>query len=178
MHLVISNRADPPLPFSRLRTRGQLTEIRVDDLRFTPTETATFLNKVMGLGLAMREIQALEAHTEGWIVGLYLVALSMQGRKDTHEFVTAFTGGHHYILEYLTEKVVHRQSESMRQFLLETSVLDLLSGSLCDAIAHRDNRAEILEHLHQNNLFVIPLDDEHQWYRYHHLFADLLGNLL
>jgi LuxR family maltose regulon positive regulatory protein len=109
---------------------------------------------------------------------LQLAALSMQGRKDTHEFVKAFTGGHHYILEYLTEEVVYHQSESVQQFLLETSILDHLSGSLCDAVAHRDNSAKILGHLQQNNLFVIPLDDEHQWYRYHHLFADLLGNLL
>jgi LuxR family maltose regulon positive regulatory protein len=178
LHLVISTRADPPLPVGRLRARGQLTELRADDLRFTSDEAATFLNEMMGLGLTAQDVKALEARTEGWIVGLQLAALSMQGRKDIHEFVAAFTGGHHYVLEYLTEEVVYRQSESVQQFLLETSILDRLSGSLCNAVTYRDDGDATLERLQRNNLFVVPLDDEYHWYRYHHLFADLLGNLL
>ncbi|MCP4541925.1 MAG: helix-turn-helix transcriptional regulator [Chloroflexi bacterium] len=177
LHLILSTRADPPLSVSRLRARGQLTEMRVNDLRFTSDEAATFLNEAMSLRLAVKDVKALKARTEGWVVGLQLAALSMQGRQDTHEFVAAFTGGHHYVLEYLTEEVVYRQSESVQQFLLETSILDRLSGALCDAVTQRDNGDAMLERLRRDNLFVVPLDDEHHWYRYHHLFTDLLNNL-
>jgi LuxR family maltose regulon positive regulatory protein len=185
MHLAISTRVDPPLPTSRLRVRGQLVELRASDLRFAPEEAATFLNQLMGLDLTTQHIKALEARTEGWIAGLQLAALSMQGRDvpATDAFISAFTGGHHYILEYLTEEVVRRQPEPVRRFLIETSMLDRLCGPLCDALrppdappADRDGAAT-LNCLQQRNLFIVPLDDEHYWYRYHRLFADLLGNL-
>jgi len=178
LHLVISTRADPPLPVFRLRARGQLTELRADDLRFTPGEAATFLNAVMGLGLAPGDVEALEARTEGWIVGLQLAALSLQGRTDAHQFIAAFSGGHHYVLEYLTEEVVHRQTGPVRRFLILTSILDRLCGPLCDALTGERDGAAVLADLHRRNLFIVPLDDERRWYRYHHLFADLLGNLL
>jgi LuxR family maltose regulon positive regulatory protein len=179
LHLVLSTRADPPLPIFRLRARNQLTELRDSDLRFSADEAAIFLNEIMALDLLPADIAALEACTEGWIVGLQLAALSMQGRADKHKFVTAFTGSHHYILEYLTEEVVHQQPESIRQFLIQTSILSRLSGPLCDAVCQADMGASdtILANLRRDNLFVIPLDDECRWYRYHHLFADLLGNL-
>ncbi len=177
LHLVTSTRADPPLPISRLRARGQLTEIRADDLRFTSNEAAAFLNEVMGLDLTLKDVQALETRTEGWIAGLQLAALSMQGRKDKQAFVAAFTGSHHYVLEYLTEEVVYRQPKAVQQFLLQTSILERLSGPLCDRVSGRDDSATMLERLRRDNLFVVPLDDEHHWYRYHHLFADLLNNL-
>jgi LuxR family maltose regulon positive regulatory protein len=178
MHVVISTRADPPLPIHRLRARGQLTELRSSDLRFTADEAAAFLNAVMGLGLAAEDVEALEARTEGWIVGLQLAALSLQGRADAHEFITAFSGGHHYVLEYLTEEVVRRQPEPVQRFLMQTSILDGLCGPLCDAVTGESDGEAMLEHLRQRNLFIFPLDDEYRWYRYHHLFADLLGNLL
>ncbi len=176
LHLVTSTRADPPLPISRLRVRGQLTEIRADDLRFTANEAAAFLNEVMGLDLTLKDVQALETRTEGWIAGLQLAALSMQGRKDKQAFVAAFTGSHHYVLEYLTEEVVYRQPKAVQQFLLQTSILERLSGSLCDCVTEGDS-ATMLERLRRDNLFVVQGDDEHHWYRYHHLFADLLNNL-
>jgi LuxR family maltose regulon positive regulatory protein len=202
MHVAISTRADPPLPIHRLRARGQLTELRSGDLRFTVDEALAFLNAAMDLNLAREDVEALEARTEGWIVGLQLAALSLQGRADAHEFITAFSGGHHYVLEYLTEEVVRRQPEPVQRFLMQTSILDRLCGPLCDAVrfgcseppstprgdAVRFGEAEsptgerdgetMLEHLRQRNLFILPLDDEYRWYRYHHLFADLLGNLL
>jgi LuxR family maltose regulon positive regulatory protein len=186
MHLVLATRADPPLPLARLRGRGQLTELRQTDLRFTNAEAAEFLNQVMGLNLSAEDIIALDTRTEGWIVGLQLAALSLQGRTDLHDFITAFSGGHHYILEYLVEEVVRRQPEPIQRFLIQTSILDRLCGPLCDAVrfgespsATGDSTGEaMLAYLQQHNLFIIPLDDEHQWYRYHHLFADLLGNLL
>jgi LuxR family maltose regulon positive regulatory protein len=180
LHLVLATRADPPLPIFRLRARNQLTELRDSDLRFSPAEAATFLNEIMGLDLLPEDIAALETRTEGWIVGLQLAALSMQGQTDKHKFVEAFTGSHHYILEYLTEEVVHQQPESVRQFLMRTSILSRLSGPLCDAVCQTDttDSDSILVDLRRDNLFVILLDNEHHWYRYHHLFADLLANLL
>jgi LuxR family maltose regulon positive regulatory protein len=186
MHLVISTRADPPLPIHRLRARGQLTELRSDNLRFTADEAAAFLTAAMGLALAREDVEALEARTEGWVVGLQLAALSLQGRADAHEFVTAFSGGHHYVLEYLTEEVMRRQPEPVQSFLMQTSILNRLCGPLCDAVRFgkaqsppgRNDGEAMLAHLRQRNLFILPLDDEHHWHRYHHLFADLLGNLL
>jgi len=178
LHLVVSTRADPPLPVARLRARGQLTELRGTDLRFSSGEVAAFLNEAMSLDLLLEDVEALGARTEGWIVGLQLAALSLQGRSNAHEFIAAFTGSHYYVLEYLTEEVLHRQPEPVQRFLLHTSILDRLSGPLCDAVTGRDDGNAMLEHLHRGNLFVIPLDEEHQWYRYHRLFADLLGNLL
>jgi len=178
LHLVIATRADPPLPIARLRARGQLTELRADDLRFSAEEVAAFLNGVMGLGLQPEDIAALEARTEGWISGLYLAALSMQGREDTHAFIEAFTGSHHYILEYLIEEVLSHQPEPVQRFLLQTSILDQLCAALCDALTGGHGGAAMLERLQRDNLFIIPLDDERRWYRYHHLFGDLLRKRL
>ena len=180
MHLVIAARADPPLPIYRYRARGQLTELRADDLRFTPLETTAFLNAQMGLSLSAEEVEALEARTEGWIVGLQLAALSLQGRSDPQRFIQAFTGSHHYILEYLTEEVVHHQPQAVQRFLKQTSVLDRMCAPLCDALQAgeaADGEAMLAE-LQRRNLFLVALDDEGHWYRYHHLFADLLRNLL
>jgi LuxR family maltose regulon positive regulatory protein len=178
LHLVIVTRADPPLPIARLRGRGQLTELRQTDLRFTPKEAAEFLNRVMGLSLSAEDVAALEVRTEGWIVGLQLAGLSLQGRADSHEFVVAFSGGHHYVLEYLTEEVVRRQPEPVQRFLVQTSILDRLCGPLCNALTNDNDGEAMLAHLLRRNLFILPLDDEHYWYRYHHLFADLLNGHL
>jgi LuxR family maltose regulon positive regulatory protein len=178
LHLVISTRADPPLPLFRLRARGQLTEVRTDDLRFTPAEAAIFMNSMMGLDLEPEDVNTLEARTEGWVVGLQLAALSLQGRADARQFITAFSGSHHYVLEYLTEEVVRREPGPVQRFLMLTSVLDRLCGPLCDALTGQNNGEAMLADLKRRNLFVVPLDDQHRWYRYHQLFADLLGNLL
>ncbi len=174
MHLVIATREDPQFPLARLRARGQLTELRAADLRFTPAEAAEFLNQMMGLNLSAEDIAALEARTEGWIAGLQLAALSMQGRSDAASFIKSFTGSHHFILDYLVEEVLQRQPEHVRNFLLQTAILDRLSGSLCDAVTAQDGGRGMLEALERGNLFVVPLDDQRQWYRYHHLFADVL----
>jgi LuxR family maltose regulon positive regulatory protein len=174
MHLVIATREDPNLPLARLRARGQLTELRAADLRFTPAEAAEFLNRVMGLNLSPEDITALETRTEGWIAGLQLAALSMQGRSDAASFIRAFTGSHRFVLDYLVEEVLQHQSEHIRSFLLKTAILDRLSGSLCDAVTGREDGKGMLETLERGNLFIIPLDDQRQWYRYHHLFADVL----
>ncbi len=174
MHLVMASRTDPPLPLARLRGRGELTELRAAELRFTPDEAAAFLNQVMGLGLSADDIAALETRTEGWIVGLQLAALSMQGRADSTSFIQAFTGSHHFIIDYLVEEVLQRQPERMRSFLLQTSILERLSGPLCDAVTGQEDGRGMLETLERGNLFVVPLDDRRQWYRYHHLFADVL----
>jgi LuxR family maltose regulon positive regulatory protein len=174
MHLIIASRSDPPLPLSRLRARGDLTELRASDLRFTPDEAAAFLNEVMSLNLSASDVAALETRTEGWIAGLQLAALSMQGRDDLPGFVRAFTGNDRYIVDYLVEEVLWRQPERVRSFLLQTSILDRLSGPLCDAVTEREDGKRMLEALDRGNLFVVPLDDKRQWYRYHHLFADVL----
>lgn len=178
VHLGLATRADPPLPIARLRARGQLTELRADDLRFTSEEVAAFLNDVMGLSLRPADIAALEARTEGWISGLHLAALSLQGREDAHAFVEAFTGGHQYILDYLIEEVLSRQPQPVQRFLLQTSILDRLCAPLCDALTGEHYGAEMLERLQRDNLFTVPLDDERRWYRYHHLFGDLLRKRL
>ena len=178
MHLVILTRADPPLPLSRLRARNQLVEIRAENLRLTVEEAATFLSQVMGLTLSKDQVGALEQRTEGWVAGLQLAALTMQGRDDVQDFVSAFTGSHHYIVDYLVEEVLDRQSQSMREFLLKTSILDKLTAPLCNALTNHSNGQAVLENLEHANLFVVPLDDERCWYRYHHLFADVLRNRL
>ncbi len=180
MHLVIATREDPQLPLSRLRVRGQLTELRAADLRFTPSEAAEFLNRVMGLNLSAEDITALETRTEGWIAGLQLAALSMQGRSDAASFINSFTGSHRFVLDYLVEEVLGRQSESVQTFLLRTSILDRMCGPLCDAVllAPSTSRQETLEYLERANLFIVPLDSERRWYRYHHLFGDLLRQRL
>ena len=174
LHLFITTRADPPLPLSRLRGREQLTELRTGDLRFTPAEVAAFFNQVMGLDLSPGDIAALEAHTEGWIAGLQLAALSMQGRDDLPDFVSAFTGSHRYILDYLTDEVLARRPKGTKNFLLQTSILNRLCGPLCDAVTGQSEGQTSLERLEQANLFLTSLDDDRHWYRYHHLFAEVL----
>ena len=180
MHLLIATREDPALPLARLRVRGQLSELRATDLRFTVEEAAEFLDGVMGLDLSTKEVAALEERTEGWIVGLQLAALSMQGREDTASFIETFTGSHRFVLDYLAEEVLQRQSESVQAFLLHTSVLDRLCGPLCDAVLPGPSAPgqETLEYLERANLFIIPLDNERRWYRYHPLFAELLRQRL
>ena len=176
MHLVITTREDPQLPLVQLRARGQLTELRAADLRFTPAEAAEFLNQVMGLNLLAEDITALEARTEGWIAGMQLAALSMQGQPDAASFIRSFTGSHHFVLDYLIEEVLQRQPESIQTFLLRTSILERLCGPLCDAVLGSSSPSgqETLEYLERANLFIAPLDNERRWYRYHHLFADVL----
>jgi LuxR family transcriptional regulator, maltose regulon positive regulatory protein len=180
MHLVIATREDPNLPLARLRARSQLTELRLAELRFTPPEAAEFLNQGMGLALSAEDIAALETRTEGWIAGLQLAALSMQGHQSPAGFIQSFTGSHHFVLDYLLEEVLHQQSESIQTFLLHTSILDRLCGSLCDAVLLDPSASgqAILESIERANLFLIPLDNERRWYRYHHLFADLLRQRL
>jgi LuxR family maltose regulon positive regulatory protein len=173
-HLVIATRADPALPLSRLRAGGELVEIRAVDLRFTPDEAAAYLNEVMGLALGASDVAALEARTEGWIAALQLAALSMQGREDVAGFIASFAGDDRYIVDYLVEEVLQRQPEGVRNFLLQTSILERLSGPLCDAITGQHGGRGTLEALDRGNLFLVPLDDRREWYRYHHLFADVL----
>jgi LuxR family maltose regulon positive regulatory protein len=174
MHLVIATREDPRLPLARWRARGQLTELRAADLRFTASEAADFLNRVMGLGLSAEDVTALESRTEGWIAGLQLAALSIQGRPDAAGFIQTFTGSHRFVLDYLVEEVLQRQPQRVRIFLLQTAILDKLCGPLCDAVTGQMHGKGMLELLERGNLFVVPLDEERQWYRYHHLFADVL----
>jgi LuxR family transcriptional regulator, maltose regulon positive regulatory protein len=174
IHLVITTRADPPLPLARLRALGELVEIRAADLRFTPQEAAAYLNEVMGLDLSASEVVALEARTEGWIAALQLAALSIEGRDDVAGFITGFAGDDRYIVDYLVEEVLRRQPEKVRSFLLDTSILDRLTGSLCDAVTGEAGGKAMLEALDRANLFLVQLDDRRQWYRYHHLFADVL----
>jgi LuxR family maltose regulon positive regulatory protein len=178
MHLVILTRADPPLPLSRLRARNQLVEIRSAELRFTDEEASTFLNQVMGLVLSKDQVRALETRTEGWVAGLQLAALSMQGRDDIQSFILAFTGSHHYIVDYLADEVLNSQPEVVQEFLLRTSVLDRLTAPLCDALTDRSDGQTTLEQLEHTNLFLIPLDNMRCWYRYHPLFAEMLRNRL
>ena len=178
LHLVMTTREDPPLPLSRLRARNQLTELRAADLRFSISEAAVFLNQAMGLNLSTEDVAALEVRTEGWIAGLQLAAVSMQGRTDNSSFIQAFTGSNRLVLDYLIEEVLDRQSEAVQEFLLKTAVLTQLNGDLCDAVTGLGNGCETLHALEQANLFIIPLDDERHSYRYHHLFADLLRRRL
>jgi len=180
MHLIIATREDPHLSLARLRARGQLTELRAADLRFTPAEAADFLNQVMGLNLSTEDIALLSTRTEGWIAGLQLAAISMQGYKDLTSFIKSFTGSHHFVLDYLVEEVLQQQSKSVQTFLLHTSILDRMCGSLCDAVmlAPFASGQETLEYLEHANLFLVPLDNERRWYRYHHLFGDLLRQRL
>lgn len=178
LHLVLTTREDPDLPLARLRARDQLTEIRAWHLRFTQEETDAFLRGVMGLALSRQDVAALEDRTEGWAVGLQLAGLSMQRQADLKAFIADFSGSHRHILDYLTDEVLQQQPEGIRTFLLHTAILDRLSGPLCDALAERMDSDRLLAHLEAANLFVIPLDEERRWYRYHHLFSDLLRNQL
>ncbi len=178
MHLIISSRADPPLPLARLRARDQLIELHESDLRFTRAEAVRFLNETMSLLLTPGQIAALETRTEGWIAGLQLAALSLRGREDLSGFVRAFTGSHRFVLDYLTDEVFVRQTESIQSFLMQTSILERLNASLCNALTRRADSQAMLEELERNNLFLTALDDERHWYRYHHLFADVLRHRL
>jgi LuxR family maltose regulon positive regulatory protein len=178
MHLVISSRSDPPWPLSRMRVRREISELRADDLRFTTAEATSFLNDVMGLGLTEQNISWLDSHTEGWIAGLQMAALSMQGRDDIAAFISSFSGSHRFILDYLVEEVLNRQPDDIKEFLLQTSVLERMTASLCNSVTGREGGQDILRRLEQENLFIIPLDDERRWYRYHHLFSSLLQNHL
>jgi LuxR family transcriptional regulator, maltose regulon positive regulatory protein len=177
-HLVISSRADPPLPLARLRARGQMTEIHADDLRFTPEETVAFLRGSMGLDLPEGSVAALEERTEGWIAGLQLAALSMRGREDISGFIAKLRGSNRYVLDYLAEEVLRHQPDDLEAFLVQTSILDRMSGPLCDAVTDREAGQEMLESLERANLFTIPLDEERRWYRYHHLFSEFLRERL
>lgn len=180
MHLVLTTREDPSLPLARYRARGQLSELRAADLRFTPAEAADFLNRVMRLNLSAEDIALLETRTEGWIAGLQLAALSMQGHSDVSQFIQAFTGSHHFVLDYLVAEVLEKQPERIQNFLLRSSILDRLCGPLCDAVAPSPAAPgqETLEFLERANLFIVPLDNERRWYRYHHLFGNLLHKRL
>ncbi|MCX7976138.1 MAG: hypothetical protein N2646_03595, partial [Bellilinea sp.] len=178
LHLVFISRADPPLPLGRWRVRGQLNEIRADDLRFSEAEAAQFLNQIMGLSLRPDDVRALEARTEGWAAGLQLAALSLKQAANPAEVIAAFAGSHRYIAEYLTDEVLSRQPETIREFLLQTSLLDRFNAPLCRAVTEREDADSLLESLERNNLFLIPLDAQSNWYRYHHLFADLLRRRL
>ncbi len=166
MHLVITTRADPPLPLSRLRARGQMTELRVDDLRFTIEEATAFLNEVMGLKLSAAEVAKLEARTEGWIAGLQLAGLSMQRQADLASFINAFAGDDQYIVDYLVEEVLNQQPEATKDFLLQTSILQRMSGPLCNVVTGREDGPALLEILERANLFIVPLDNKREWYRF------------
>src|SRR6266699_2536450 len=175
MHLVIATREDPQLPLARLRARSHLTELRAADLRFTASEAAAFLNQAMGLNLSAADIARLSDRTEGWIAGLQFAALSLQGHQDVPGFIRAFAGDHRYIVDYLVEEVLQRQPAPVRSFLLQTAILDRLHGTLCDAVTGQEEGNARLEALERGNFFVVPLDDRRHWYRYHHLFAEVLS---
>src|SRR5580698_6754541 len=174
LHLVLASRADPPLPLARLRAGGQLAELRTADLRFSEQEAAALLRESAGADLPAAAVAALTARTEGWVAGLRLAALSLRGQADPAGFVAAFSGSHRYVLDYLTEEVLDRQHEEVRTFLLETSLLERLSGGLCDAVTGRADSRAMLERVERAGLFLVPLDEVRGWWRYHHLFAGLL----
>ncbi|HEY5249482.1 MAG TPA: LuxR C-terminal-related transcriptional regulator, partial [Dermatophilaceae bacterium] len=174
VHAVISTRVDPDLPLPRWRVRGELVEIRAAELRFTLGEAASYLNEVTGLDLAAEDIAALEERTEGWIAALQLAALSIQGRDDATSFIARFAGNDRHVVDYLVEEVLQHQPEAVRSFLLQSAVLGRLTGPLCDAVTGRDDGSQMLRDIERANLFIVPLDDRREWYRYHHLFADVL----
>lgn len=178
IHLAIATRVDPPLPLTRLRGRSQLYELRTADLRFTPDETEVFFNETMRLNLPDESVAALEHRTEGWIASLQMAAISMRDRNDTSNFVQAFSGTHHYIMDYLTEEVLQRQEEDVQSFLLYTSVLDRMTSPLCNALTGKDDGEQKLAQIEAANLFLVPLDEDRKWFRYHQLFADLLRSRL
>ncbi len=178
LHLVISTRQDPQLPLGRLRAQGQITELRAADLRFSNSEAADFLNRLMGLDLSPEEIAALETKTEGWVAGLQLAAISLQGSEDIQGFIRSFQGSNRLVLDFLIEEVLGQLPEGIQEFLLQTSILNRLTGPLCDTLTGQGNSQETLVTLDRANLFILPLDEERRWYRYHHLFADLLRQRL
>src|SRR5215469_1236055 len=174
LHLVLASRADPPLPLARQRGRGQLAELRAAELRFTDQEAAALLGETAGPGLPEATVAALVARTEGWAAGLQLAGLSLRGQPDAAGFVAAFTGSHRFVLDYLTDEVLERQDGQVREFLLDASVLDRLSGELFDAVTSSAGSQAMLEQVERAGLFLVPLDEVRGWWRYHHLFADLL----
>ncbi len=176
LHLVLSGREDPPIPLARLRASNHLTEIRAEDLRFSFAEAGQLLNEIIGLSLSPQDISTLQDRTEGWPAGLQLAGLSLRGHANPTAFVRSLSGNQRFILNYLTEEVLNRQSEAMKQFLLETAILDRLCGDLCNAVTLRQDSHLLLEQMVSSNLFLVPLDEAQHWYRYHHLFADLLRN--
>jgi len=178
VHLVITGRTDPPLPVSRLRVQGEVNEVRTSNLRFTQKEVTSFINDLMGFDLSSDGIAALEARTEGWIASLKLAALSMQGRDDWSEFIAEFSGSHRYVIDYLVDEVMARQPEEVQTFLRRTSILERFCAPLCEYVVGGSKDMDVLAYLDRSNLFLIPLDDHRQWYRYHHLFADFLGQRL
>ncbi len=180
LHLVIATRSDPPLPLARLRGQGQLAELRARDLRFTADEAAAFLERAVGGELSRADVLAVTARTEGWIVGMQLAALSLQGqdRETLANAIAALTGSQRHILDYLLEEVLQQQPAGVQTFLLQTAILDRLSGPLCEAVTGQGDGQATLERMEKGNLFLVPLDDERRWYRYHHLFADLLRKRL
>jgi len=178
LRLIMTTRTDPSLPLARMRVRSQLLELRSTDLRFTPPQIATFFTDVMGLTLTSDEVTALDTRVEGWIAGLQLAGLALQGKRDTSEFIASFAGDHRYVLDYLGDEILDRQPEAMQQFLLQTSILERLNADLCDTVAGVGGSYSALEHLERNHFFVVALDDKRQWYRYHRLFADFLHHRL
>jgi LuxR family transcriptional regulator, maltose regulon positive regulatory protein len=178
MHLVLATREDPPLPLAQLRGRDDLLELRAADLRFTREEADTFFKEVMGLSLSKEEGALLQARTEGWITGLQLAAFSLQGRDDPGAFIKAFSGSNHYVVDYLLQEVLNRQTKAVQDFLLQTSILDRLSAPLCDAVRAQHGSQALLDFLERANLFLVTLNDERKWYRYHRLFAEALRQLL
>jgi len=178
MHITVSTRSDPPWPLARLRVRGEITEIRIDDLRFTENEVAEFFNDVMGMNLSDSELISIYKRTEGWAAGLQMLALSLKSREDVTRFIHSFTGSHRFILDYLVEEVLNNQSPKIQDFLIKSSILERMNGKLCDAVIDSEDSWEVLNYLDRENLFIIPLDHERNWYRYHPLFKDLLNNQL
>ncbi len=178
LHLVLTSRADPPFALARYRVRGQITEIRADDLRFSTEEATQFLQEAMGIDVSLEDVTILDQRTEGWISGLQMAALSLQKQADISAFIKAFTGSHRYVMDYLTEEVLHQRPQGTQTFLLKTSILDRISAPLADFMTEDSNGQTVLEQLEAANFFLIPLDDERRWYRYHHLFADLLRQQL
>jgi LuxR family maltose regulon positive regulatory protein len=178
LHLVIATRADPPLPIARFRGKGTILEIGADDLRFNLEEAFSLLKELKAPTLSTENVKALNDKAEGWVVGLKMAMLSMRGEKDTLEFISGFTGTQRYIMDYLIEEVLQRQSLEVRDFLLKTSVLERLNGPLCDAVTGRHDGQETLINIEKDNLFLVPLDETREWYRYEHLFAELLQHRL
>jgi len=174
MHVVIAGGSDPPLPLGRMRGRGQLAEVRAEDLRFTREEAVALLREIWGLELPEQSVAVLEERTEGWVTGLQLAALSLRAGSDPADLIRGFSGGHRYVLDYLTGEVLERQPADVRRFLLDTSILERLSGPLCDAVTGCSDGQQMLEGLERANLFLVALDEQRRWYRYHRLFADLL----
>lgn len=178
IRLVIVSRTDPPLPLARMRVRSQLLELRSADLRFSQPQTAAFFADVMGLTLTAEEISALDIRVEGWVAGLQLAGLALQGKNDPASFIASFAGDHHYVPDYLGDEILDRLPDATQQFLLQTSILERLHAELCNAVVGAGENHAILEHLERSHFFVLPLDEKHQWYRYHRLFADFLHHRL